>query len=147
MRPATPVALLAVVAALAGCGGGGNAASYPELQRQAAAICLRYHRGLAKLGAPSTLPRLAKVAQGAHRLGAQERAALERLDPPADARESLARMIDGFRRADALLPSVSRAARAKKIATARTIARRGRAIVKRANRDAVALGLADCRRS
>ena len=56
-------------------------------------------------------------------------------------------MIEGFRSADALLPSVRRAAARKQLEPTRTLIRRGRARVVRANRDALAVGLPDCRRS
>ena len=141
-------AVLACAAVLAGsCGDDGARLSYPEFQQRASAICLRYHRRLARLGAPSTLPRIAKVARGAYRLGRSERTQLAQLRPPKDAADRYARMLGGFARADALLPAVWRAADARKVAAAGTLIRRGRAAVVAANRDAVAVGVSDCRRS
>jgi hypothetical protein len=58
-----------------------------------------------------------------------------------------ARMLAGLGRADALLPALRRAAEAGDAARARVLVRRGRALVARANLDAVAVGLSDCRRS
>jgi hypothetical protein len=145
MRPLAALAAVVAVAAPS-CGGSGGT-PYPEFQREASAICLRYRHALARLGPPTTLPRIAKVARAASGLGAEERAALDRLDPPADAKDGFARMVEGFRRADALLPPVRRAAEKKQIGATRALIRRGRAIVVRANRDAIAVGLTGCRRS
>lgn len=148
MRLAMFAAALALVAAPGlSCGGNGGRLSYPELQQKASAICLGYHRALAKLGPPTTLPKLATVARGAYRLGRSEVRRLSQLRPPEDAAAQYARMLEGFRRADALLPPVWRAAEAKRVAAARTLIRRGRAAVAVADRQAVEIGLADCRRS
>jgi hypothetical protein len=151
MRLAMLAALLALLATLAAsCGDGGDGGdrlSYPRLQQRAGAVCLRYHRALARLGPPTTLPRIAKVARGADSLGRSERRQLAQLQPPKDADDAYARMIEGFRRADALLPSVRRAAAAKQVGVTRKLIRRGRAAVMAANRDAVAIGLSGCLRS
>jgi hypothetical protein len=148
MRLGTLAAVLACAVVLAGsCGGDGGRLSYPEFQQRASAVCLRYHRRLAQLGAPSTLPKIAKVARGAYRLGRSERTQLAQLRPPEEAVDRYARMLDDLARADALLPSVWRAAEAKKIAVARRLIRRGRATVAAADENAVAIGLSDCRRS
>lgn len=140
------VAAACCAASLAACGGG-ESLTYPQFQREATGACLRYHRALAKLGAPSTLPRIVRVAHGAYRLGNVERGELEQLPPPHDARTSFKQMLDGFAQADALLPAVWRAAGKGNVAVAKQLVRQGRALVARANRAALAIGLSDCRRS
>jgi hypothetical protein len=141
---AAALAALAVVAV--SCGGVGERMTYPEFQQAASGICLRYHERLAKLGAPTTLPRIARIARGAQRLGADERDALGQLEPPEEAAAAFDRMLKAFARADALLPRLARAAAKGDARTAQTLARRGRSIVRAANVDAEAIGLADCRR-
>jgi hypothetical protein len=138
----------ALVVALESCGGSDEPRlTYPQLQRQAGAICGRYRRGLAKLGAPSSLPRIARVARGAYRLGAAERKALARLHPPADGQDAFDRLLDRFAKADALLPQLWRAAEKQDAGSAQALAGQGRALVATGNKDAVALGLLDCRRT
>ena len=85
----------ALVVAVESCGGPDEPRlTYPQLQRQAGAICGRYRRGLAKLGAPVSLPKIAVVARGAYRLGAAERKALAKLRPPADGADAFDRLLD-----------------------------------------------------
>jgi hypothetical protein len=146
------VALALVAASLVvviqSCGGSDEPRlTYPQLQRQAGAICQRYRRGLAKLGAPTSLPRIATVARGAYRLGAAERKALAQLRPPADGADAYARMLDRFEKADELLPQLWQAAGKKDAGTAQALAGQGRALVATGNKDAVAVGLLDCRRT
>jgi hypothetical protein len=145
MRAALAIVLAAAL--VPACGGKDDRLSYPEFQAQASAICLRYRRSLAKLGPPTTLPRIAKVAHAAAGLGRTERRRLARLRAPADAADGLARMLDGFGEADALLPAVRRAARRRQVGAARKLLHRGRVTVIAANEEAVRIGLSDCRRS
>jgi hypothetical protein len=152
MRLAVALAVLAAVLALLAVLLGSRSPdrarlTYPAFQRAASAACLRYHRGLSRLGAPTSLGRIGTVARGAQRLGAAERGALGRLAPPPEAAPAFARLLAGLGRADALLPALRRAAEAGDAARARVLVRRGRALVARANLDAVAVGLSDCRRS
>jgi hypothetical protein len=138
----------ALVVAVQSCGGSDEPRlTYPQLQRQAGAICGRYRRGLAKLGAPASLPKIAAVARGAYRLGAAERKALAKLHPPADGADAFERLLDRFEKADELLPQLWRAAERKDAGTAQALAGQGRALVATGNKDAVALGLLDCRRT
>jgi hypothetical protein len=139
----------ALVVALQSCGADSDEPrlTYPQLQRQAGAICGRYRRGLAKLGAPSSLAKIAVVARGAYRLGAAERKALARLHPPADGQDAFDRLLDRFAKADELLPQLWRAAEKGDAGTAQALAGQGRALVATGNKDAVALGLLDCRRT
>jgi hypothetical protein len=146
------VALALVAAALVvvveGCRGSGDSRlAYPEFQRRATVICLRYRTDLAKLGAPTTMPRIATVAKGAQRLGAVEQKALRRLDAPEDADASFTRMLDRFGKADALLPQLRRAAAKRDAGTAQALAGQGRVLVAAGNKAAAALGLLDCRRA
>jgi hypothetical protein len=152
MKLGTLIALaagtLAVVAVvLASCGGGGKRLSYPQFQTAASSICLRYHRGLQKLGSPSSLPRIGRVARGAYRLGRAERSSLDDLRPPSDAGKGFSQFLDEIGAADALLPALWRAAEARDADRARTLVRQGRAHVAQANVHARAIGISDCRRS
>jgi len=137
-----------LVVAIQSCGGSDEPRlTYPQLQRQAGAICQRYRRGLAKLGAPTSLPRVAVVARGAYRLGAAERKALAKLRPPADGADAYSQLLERFEQADELLPKLWRAAERKDAGTAQALAGQGRALVATGNKDAAAVGLLDCRRT
>ena len=138
--------LVAIVALAPACGGGSSSADLLAFRKRANAICLGYHHRLARLGAPTTLPRIARVARGAARLGAQERKALRALDAPDAAAAEFGQMLDGFDRADRLLPGVRRSARRKDATRTLKLVKRGRALVAAANVHANALGLTECRR-
>jgi hypothetical protein len=141
-------AILALVAVLLGsCGGDPKPLTYPQFQQQASGACLRYHRGLARLGAPTSLARIGRIAHGATRLGERERTELGQIVPPRDAADGFSQMLDGFARADALLPDLRAFARAGDADAAQRLVRQGRAIVAEANLHALAVGLADCRRT
>jgi hypothetical protein len=144
VRARAALALLGVVA-LTGCGGDADP-GFRAFQNGANAICLRYHHRLARLGAPTTLAKIARVARGAARLGAQERKALRALAAPDDAVGDFEQMLVGFDRADALFPAGRRAAHRKDAARTRALVERGRAHVAAANVHANELGLTDCRR-
>jgi hypothetical protein len=141
-------ATLALVAVLLGsCSGESKRLSYPEFQQTASAICLRYHRRLAKLGAPTSLKKIALIARRAYSLGQNERDVLQDMRPPREAADGFSKMLDGFERADALLPELANAATAGDAAPARRLIRQGRTIVREANVYAQRIGLSDCRRT
>jgi hypothetical protein len=141
-------AMLALVAVLLGsCGGDPKPLTYPQFQQQASGACLRYHRGLTRLGQPTTLKRIGRIARRATLLGEAERKELAEIEPPRDAADGFSQMVDGFERADALLPDLANAATAGDATRARRLIRQGRTIVAEANRHALSVGLADCRRT
>ena len=140
-------ALAVVAVVLASCSGDEKRLTYPQFQTAASSICLRYHRGLQKLGSPSSLPRIGRIARGAYRLGRAERSSLEELRPPRDAAKGFSQFLDELGAADALLPDLWRAAEAKDLGRARTLVRQGRAHVAQANVHARGIGISDCRRS
>ncbi len=141
-------AVLALVAAVLGsCAGAEKRLTYPAFQGTASTICLRYHQRLGKLGAPSSMRRLARIARGVYRLGGAERGALGELRPPREAAHGYAQLLDRLGAADALLPDLWRAAGRGDTDRARALVRRGRAVVAEANVHARAVGLADCRRT
>jgi hypothetical protein len=152
MRLGTVLALLAAILALVAvllgsCGGDPKPLSYPQFQQQAIGACLRYHRGLARLGRPTTLKRIGRIARAATQLGEAERKELAEIEPPRDAAKGFAQMLDGFERADALLPELASAATAGDATRARRLIRQGRRIVREANVYAQRIGLSDCRRT
>ena len=142
MRAWAAVLLVCLVAT--SCGGGTSSSGF---ERRATAVCQRYHERLARLGRPTTMRKIARIARGAARLGAQERKSLQALEPPDDAAAHYSRMIRGFARADALLPAVRRAAAGRDAARTRRLVRRGRTLVAAANVHADWLRLPDCRRA
>lgn len=140
-------AALAAVALAAGCGGSGGGTTFPRFQRAANAICVRYARAVDALPAPTTLSGIAKTARRAYSLGRRERAQLQQVGAPQEARDGFSSLLAKLDQADELLPGVWRAAAQGDQEQVRSLVARGKAVAAKASADAESLGLDDCRRS
>lgn len=141
---AAALAALALVAA--GCGGGSGNLSFPDFQREANGICIRYARSVNALPDPRTMSGIAGAARRSYALGRRERTLLHDLDAPKAARPDFGRMLGRLEQADELLPEVWQAASQGDQARVRSLVGRAKPIVAQANTSAFALGLDDCRR-
>ena len=139
-------ALAALALAAAGCGGGSGKVSFPDFQREANGICIRYARSVNALPDPRTMSAIAVAARRSYALGRRERAQLQNVEAPPDARTDFGRMLVRLERADELLPQVWQAASQGSQPRVRALVAQAKPLVAQANTSAVALGLDDCRR-
>ncbi|MGZ4353523.1 MAG: hypothetical protein ACXVZ4_08250 [Gaiellaceae bacterium] len=139
-------ALAALALTAAGCGGGSGHVSFPDFQREANGICMRYARSVNALPDPQTMSGIAVAARRSYALGRREREQLRELDVPMDARRDFDRMLARLEQADGLLPEVWQAASQGNQVRVRGLVAQAKPIVAQANTRAFALGLDDCRR-
>jgi hypothetical protein len=139
-------ALAALALTAAGCGGGSGKVGFPDFQREANGICIRYAKSVNALPDPRTMSAIAVAARRSYALGRRERARLQDLETPKDARRSFDRMLARMEQADELLPAVWQAASQGNQVRVRALVARAKPILAQANTSAFALGLDDCRR-
>jgi hypothetical protein len=144
MRRAAPIAL-ALVFALAGCGGGsGKALTKEEYASKADAICAKYNGQTKALGSPKTLSDLAKVADQTLPILGHAVADLGKLAPPASEQALAEQWLTQVRNLRADLQSIRDKARTGDIGAVRAVVPKAQAHNSQSNQLATQLGMSVC---
>jgi hypothetical protein len=94
MRRAGTLAVLCGVAALAGCGGGGDPLTKEQLATQADAICAKYEKRIDALAEPQSLEEVETLAEEAKPIVEEGVDELDQLQPPEELEEEYERWIE-----------------------------------------------------